>query len=627
MSGEATGRREAEVVVVDVDCSLAAKHEAIGHAVVHHAQLHLAVRAQRDADFVVVLVDGGELQRHHGQEAVLHTAWLAHRHIALGKRLFAEVQRDVAERVDNLSVLRHGVAQLSLRGVKLHADGSIGRRDDFSCKQLQGGNEADKEYCKFLLGGVHNKKVFVNGICVDTRTRVNNDDKIVIDLNYNEDNSNIYLKLVGYFPRYYQIKNILNQKIINVIKKKIKEKIMKFYNNNNTIINQNLKEIKNNVNKKLNFEDFRDFILTKPIKYFLIDEKNKIINYLFPLIEIAINELLKTFYIKSFEKKIIGSELGWYFKHCCINKIINENFFMNYYIDNSIEIKTIFNSEKLNEYFNLKENTLFYFKYNNVKRYDCAIFFGEKNYLLLIKISIHKSKKQLEKYNSNNFKIDIEKIKRFLNENNINPKKYFLFFILDKDNYTTNEKYMKEFLSYDFKYCFYDKKEDIFKYNNFNPFTQINIDYELNNIKQNNIISFKKHSYFKLIDENTNDNNLFDFKLYYAEIGMNLIDFLDEICSEFILDDIFDNSKNYEKYLLIKYVKTFQSLINFKPNQIFQIERMVIMLNNDKLYIGKLNNDNFKYNWTIYGKTIFLSEKNINIKFEEGYFIFDKISK
>ena len=215
------------------------------------------------------------------------------------------------------------------------------------------------------------------------------------------------------------------------------------------------------------------------------------------------------------------------------------------------------------------------------------------------------------------------KIKRFLNENNINPEKYFLFFILNKDNYTMNE-----FLNYDFKYCFYDKKEDIFKYNNFNGFTQINIDYELNNIKQNNIISFKKHSYFELIDENTNDNNLFNFKLYYAEIGMNLIDFLDEICSEFILDDIFDNSKNYEKYLLIKYVKTFQSLINFKPNQIFQIERMVIMLNNEKLYIGKLNkNNNFTYNWTIYGKTIFVNKNNTNIKFEEGYFIFDKINK
>ena len=38
---------------------------------------------------------------------------------------------------------------------------------------------------------IKNKKVFVNGICVDTRTRANNDDKIVIDLNYNEDNSNI----------------------------------------------------------------------------------------------------------------------------------------------------------------------------------------------------------------------------------------------------------------------------------------------------------------------------------------------------------------------------------------------------------------------------------------------------
>ena len=40
-----------------------------------------------------------------------------------------------------------------------------------------------------------------------------------------EDEKNNNLKLLGYFPRYYyQMKNILNKKIINVLKKKLKIK-------------------------------------------------------------------------------------------------------------------------------------------------------------------------------------------------------------------------------------------------------------------------------------------------------------------------------------------------------------------------------------------------------------------
>ena len=71
---------------------------------------------------------------------------------------------------------------------------------------------------------------------------------------------------------------------------------------------------------------------------------------------------------------------------------------MNYYIDNVFEIKSIFNKEKIDYNFNINENSLFIFKYNNVKRYDCAIFLGNENYLLLIKLSINITKKQLKQY-------------------------------------------------------------------------------------------------------------------------------------------------------------------------------------------------------------------------------------
>ena len=148
MSGEAVGRRQAEVVVVDVDGALAAEHEAIGHTVVHDAQHQLAVGTQRDGGFVVVLIDGGELQGHHRQEAVLHAARLAHRHTALGQRLFAEIQGDVAECVDDLSVFLHCVAQLTFCDVQLNDDRAVGRGDGASlasCKHRQGGDKGHQK--------------------------------------------------------------------------------------------------------------------------------------------------------------------------------------------------------------------------------------------------------------------------------------------------------------------------------------------------------------------------------------------------------------------------------------------------------------------------------------------------
>ena len=215
-----------------------------------------------------------------------------------------------------------------------------------------------------------------------------------------EDKKNNNLKLLGFFPRYYQMKNILNKKIINVLKKKIKDKIKKFYNNNNHLIIDNIRQIKYMINKKLDLNEFKNFInKTKPIKYFLLDYELKKVNYLYPLVKIVINELFRTinFQIK-INDYLLENEKEWIFEHSYINKLVNENLFMNYYIDNVFEIKSIFNKEKIDYNFNMNENSLFIFKYNNVKRYDCAIFLGNENYLLLIKLSINITKKQLKQY-------------------------------------------------------------------------------------------------------------------------------------------------------------------------------------------------------------------------------------
>ncbi len=439
-----------------------------------------------------------------------------------------------------------------------------------------------------------------------------------------EDEKNNNLKLLGYFPRYYQMKNILNKKIINVLKKKIKDKIKKFYNNNNHLIEDNLRQIKYLVNKKLDLNEFKSFIETKPIKYFLLDNEEKKVNYLYPLVKIAINELFRTLYFEiQINDDLSGSEKGWIFEHSCINKLVSENLFMNYYIDNVFEIKSIFNREKIDYNFNMNENSLFIFKYNNIKRYDCAIFLGNENYLLLIQISTHKTKKLLEQYKDDVINKDILKIKRFLKENNIYPVQYYLFFILDYNNYKQNANYMEQFSNYKFNYYFYNKQENKFYNNFFQGLSHLNINNDETEIEQKRIISFKKHSFFEIIGDENIDNIEYSFDLYYAEVGMNLSEFIDEICHEFI---IYDLNELKEKYLLKTYVKTYESAINYDYYSYLKMDKIIIVLDNGTLYIGKSNiiSNKYSYNWEAYGSSIFFTKNNEkNLFNKKGYFIFE----
>ena len=108
------------------------------------------------------------------------------------------------------------------------------------------------------------------------------------------------------------INNLLNKKLVNVIIKKIKRKIMNFYNKRELL---SLSEIKNiEVNKPFdNLNKFIVFMNKIPFKYFIIDIKNKTVDYAYPIVKVAITELLETNEINTYIPTNEG-EKGWNFE-------------------------------------------------------------------------------------------------------------------------------------------------------------------------------------------------------------------------------------------------------------------------------------------------------------------------
>jgi len=56
------------------------------------------------------------------------------------------------------------------------------------------------------------------------------------------------------------------------------------------------------------------------------------------------------------------------------------------------------------------------------------------------------------------------------------------------------------------------------------------------------------------------------------------------------------------------------------------MDKIVVMFDNGKLYIGKSNviNNKYSYNWKTYGSSIFFTKKNEkNLYNKKGYFIFE----
>ena len=139
---------------------------------------------------------------------------------------------------------------------------------------------------------------------------------------------------------------------------------------------------------------------------------------------------------------------------------IEKNVFLNYYIENIILIKTIFKKQKI-ENFDKKANTLFCFTISNVQRYDGLIYIAEIGYAIFLQVSIHKTKKKLEEYTDETLIDDIKKInKKFFKTNGIIPKKYYLIFIFDYDNYMGNANNYNMLKQFDYNFRFYHPQKD-----------------------------------------------------------------------------------------------------------------------------------------------------------------------
>jgi hypothetical protein len=427
------------------------------------------------------------------------------------------------------------------------------------------------------------------------------------------------------------------------MKKIIKKKFLKFYSNNNNsslkiedVIAIKLKWIKEKKRNKLTKDELLEFIKYHPIKYFIIDFPKSSFDYLFPLIEIIIDEMIDSKELKDSSQGLLNeAQRGWYFKHLFFNSIKNKNVFLNFYIENIILIKTIFKKQKI-ENFDKKANTLFCFTISNAQRYDGLIYIAEEGYAIFLQASIHKTKKKLEEYTDENLIDDIKKInKKFFKTNGIIPKKYYLIFIFDYDNYFGNKDNFNLLKLFNYNYCFYNPQKDILKeaknldlkeipYNSFDLI-------EENEEEENNLgYFFVKTKHFEKITEGD-----IEYKpgYYYVEKGMDLITFLEETCNEFndLLDDIYSNKKNYKNYLL----KTFNKEYYMNEFNLNKTNNIVIALNENDLLIGKSieikTKNNIKYKWVKWSNEIFkheekqLTDKEVKSLYRiQGFFVFEK---
>lgn len=462
------------------------------------------------------------------------------------------------------------------------------------------------------------------------------------------ENNNENLSLLGYLPRYRRISNLINLKYINFMKKLIKQKFFKFYQENTKEflydnledeIIKKLKWIKIKKMKQLPSKEMKCFIEDNPIKYFLVDLNKSNFDYLFPLLNEIINEIIQSYNLKHIPIGILNdAEKGWYFEHLLFDCIKNKNIFINIYIEKSIMIKTIFKKEKIKNFDN-KINILFYFSYSNVKRYDAVIYNGEKEEAILIQASRHKHKKKLSEYTNKNLENDISKIEnKFFKVNKIKPKKYYLIFVLDYDNYYSDSDKMEELSAYDYNYIFFQTKDESFHYEQDKPLKEIIYKhYELNEINDEEIkgFIFTKNNYFKKINEND-----IEYKpgYYYVEKGMTLLNFLEETCDEYenLIDEI--SQKQISKYELKTFNRYYYTIMHIDELKNQSKERIVLALNDDHMFIGKpiktKNIFDVEYEWQEWAYKSFsnFTNKILNeserkkVEQYEGFFIFEKVN-
>lgn len=440
-------------------------------------------------------------------------------------------------------------------------------------------------------------------------------DDIIINNNLNK-----YLHILGNLPRFKNIKDKLNSKIVNLFIKKTKEKFLKFYGLKKFYEFRKIEDIR--VLKKFeNREDFLDELDKIPFKYFLIYEEQNMFDFSCPLIKRAINELLEENELRKKETDY-NCELGWYFEKRVIFKLRVSNLIPNkYYIDNSYLVSTIFLPYKV-ENLDHKENSLFYFEYCNVKRYDCAIYLGIEKAFILTQISINKPKNKLDEYNPINFQTDLEDLQKFIKINKLKVQKFYLLFILFYSNYKT-EKNLKTIREKNFSYILFDLQENKF-------IGQIEKGENLYEIP--NTINSEK-----AIDINANFfefgkiDGSFDYKYhgkyhkYYAEKYMSLERFFNEIFDEYIKDE-------FKKKTEIDFLNFNLFSFNCDYNQAFynEMNKRILLLNykEGEIYYGIGDSkDNFVWHsYNIVYRTITNLKNNIEYKSMTCFlFIKDKI--
>ena len=395
--------------------------------------------------------------------------------------------------------------------------------------------------------------------------------------------SNKYLYLLGNTPRFKNIETKLNSKVVNLFLKITKEDFSKFYDLkqfNNFEKIQNIPVLKQFDNKIIFLKELDKI----PFKYFEIDLEKKMFDFSCPIVKRAIEELLEE---NELIEKILDNniEFDWYFEKKVIYAMRFRNLLANkYYIDNSYLIPTIFLPHKI-ENLDLKENSLFYFEYCNIRRYNCAIYLGSEKILLLAQISTKITKNKLDEYNSTNLRTDLEDVQRFIKINKLEVNKYYLLFILLYSNYKNNEN-LKTIKDSGFSYSLYDLEENKFKGEIEKDLFEIpntiiqNIDIDTNT----NFFEFGKYN-------NSFDNNYKGkYHKYYVEKNFSLERFFDEIFNEIIKDEF---KKSTRLDLSGFYLKSYKSCYYMVLMQ--QITKRVLLLTfkDGKIYYGsgKSKND------------------------------------
>jgi len=418
-------------------------------------------------------------------------------------------------------------------------------------------------------------------------------------------NSNKYLNIFGNNPRFRNIETKLNSKIVNLFLKKTKEKFLEFYG---------LKDFFEKIESipvLKSFEQKTDFLqeLDKiPLKYFEIYEEKNMFDFSCPLIKRAIKELLEE---NELNKQITDDncecELDWFFGKKVIYSIRTKNLIPEkYYIDNSYLIPTIFLPHKV-EGLDLKENSLFYFEYCNVGRYNSVIYLGIKQVLILFKISIKIPQNKLDEYNENNFQSDLEDMQRFLKINKLKVNNYYLVFILENSNYITKE-YIEKINERGFSYILYDLEDNKFqgKLNNnlYEIKNRINSHLDINNPSN----SFE----FGIINGSFDYKYLGKFHKYYAEKNWSLARFFNEIFGE-------TEKKEFKKFSELDfskfYLSSYDTIYLQALNPLNSCNEKILLLNYQeyKIYYGS-GTSIHDFTWHFYD-VVRREKKNIKNKY------------